>query len=157
MLQPPGAATTHHTPDYQCAQSEDKGHTFVVAWDVAPRARISLGYRYRSRIIIDAGGDFIPIHRNRLLFGAVLRPTPQWRVTFNISRGVDNFFTRISLRQMQQLSLGDRIQSASLAGALLNDQHPEDHEHCPDGTHLAHNRDFSFSTAIHPAKGGAST
>ena len=75
MLQPPGAATTTTTSDYQALNQKTKVNTFFVNWDLTPRARLSLGYRYSSRIITDAGGDFIPIHANSALFGLVLRPT----------------------------------------------------------------------------------
>ena len=74
MLQPPGAATTTTTPDYQALNQKTKTNTFFVNWDVDPYARLLLGYRYRSRIITDAGGDFIPIHENWSLFGIVFGP-----------------------------------------------------------------------------------
>ncbi len=57
MLLPPGAATTTTTPDYQALNQKTKINTVCVTWDAAPRARLSLGYRYSSRIITDAGGD----------------------------------------------------------------------------------------------------
>ena len=101
MLEPPGAATTTTTPDYQALNQKTKTNTFFVAWDVAPRARVSAGYRYRSRIITDAGGD---VHSSSTktgpLFGLALRPTPQWRINFNVdAMYADNSFTRISPRQ----------------------------------------------------------
>lgn len=153
MLQPPGAATTTTTPDYQALNQKTKANTFVVAWDVAPRARISLGYRYRSRVITDGGGDFIPIHENWPLFGAVLRPTPQWRVNFNIeAMYADNSFTRISPRQLQHYRLRTAYNPRpwlSFAGTI---NILEDRDNVQTVNHLAHNRDFSFSTAIHPGE-----
>ena len=106
MLAPPGATTTTTTPDYQFLNQKTKTNTSIVAWDVTPRARISVGYRYRSRIITDAGGDFIPIHEDWGLFGAILSPAPQWRINLNVdAMYADNAFTRISPRQLQQYRL----------------------------------------------------
>lgn len=84
MLQSPGAVTTTTTPDYQEINQKTKSNTFFVVWDADPHTRFSLGYRYSSRIITDAGGDFVPIHANWALFGMVLRPTPQLRANFNV-------------------------------------------------------------------------
>ena len=125
MLQPPGAATTTTTPDYQALNQKTKINTFFVNWDVDPHARLSLGYRYSSRIITDAGGDFIPIHENWALFGIVFRPTPQLRANFNFdAMYADNSFTRISPRQLQHYRFANQLQSAALAQLLRNHQHP---------------------------------
>ena len=48
MLQPPGAATTTTTPDYQALNQKTKRNTFFVNWDVNPFARLTLGYRYQQ-------------------------------------------------------------------------------------------------------------
>ncbi len=153
MLQPPGAATTTTTPDYQALNQKTKANTFVIAWDAAPRARISLGYRYRSRIITDAGGDFIPIHESWPLFGLALRPTPQWRVNFNIeAMYADNSFTRISPRQMQHYRLRTAYNPRPWLNFAGTINILEDRDNVQTVNHLAHNRDFSFSLAAHPSE-----
>lgn len=153
MLAPPGAVTTSTVLDYQFINQKTKTDTFVVAWDATPRARLSLGYRYRSRIITDAGGDFIPIHENWGLFGATLRPTPQWRVNFNVdAMYADNAFTRISPRQMQHYIVRTTYKPhpwLTFAGTV---NIRESRDNVQTVNHLEHNRDFSFGTSISPSE-----
>ncbi|MBN9614582.1 MAG: hypothetical protein J0G35_03315, partial [Acidobacteriales bacterium] len=153
MLAPPGTVTTSTASDYQFINQKTKTDTFVVAWDATPRARLSLGYRYRSRIITDAGGDFIPIHENWGLFGATLRPTPQWRVNFNVdAMYADNAFTRISPRQMQHYIVRTTYKPHPwliLAGTV---NIRESRDNVQTVNHLEHNRDFSFGTSISPSE-----
>jgi hypothetical protein len=152
MLAPPGATTTTTTPDFQFINQKTKTDTFLVAWDVAPRARLSIGYRYRSRIITDAGGDFIPIHEEWGLFGVALRPTPQWRVNFNVdAMYADNSFTRISPRQLQHYVLRTTYKPhpwLTLAGTV---NIHESRDNIQTVNHLEHNRDFSFGAFVSPS------
>ena len=153
MLEPPGAATTTTTPDYQALNQKTKTNTFVVNWDVAPRARLSVGYRYRSRIITDAGGDFIPIHEDWGLFGAALRPTPQWRINFNIeAMYADNSFTRISPRQMQHYRLRTTYNPHAWLTFAGTTNIFESRDNVQTVNHLEHNRDFSFGTSVTPSE-----
>ncbi len=121
----------------------------MVAWDVAPRARLSLGYRYSSRIITDAGGDFIPIHANWGLFGLVLRPATQLRVNFNAeAMSADNAFTRISPRKLQHYRLRTAYNPRpwlSFAGTI---NILESNDNVQTVNHFSHNQDFSFATVI---------
>lgn len=153
MLQPPGAATATITPDYQALNQKTKINTVYVAWDVAPRARLSLGYRFNSRLITDAGGDFIPIHSYGPLFGLVLRPTTELRVNLNVeAMYADNSFTRISPRALQHYRLRSMYNPRpwlTFAGTI---NILEDRDNVQTVNHLAHNRDFSFATVIAPSE-----
>jgi hypothetical protein len=151
LLTPPGAPTTTITPDFQFLNQKTKTDTFMVDWDVTPRVRLSTGYRYRSRIITDSGGDFIPIHEDWGLFGAALRPTAQLRVNFNFDgMYADNAFTRISPRQMQHYIVRTtyRPHPWLLFNGTVNIQ--ESRDNVQTVNHLEHNRDFSFGASITP-------
>jgi hypothetical protein len=153
MLAPPGATTTTTTPDYQFINQKTKTDTFVVAWDVTTRARLSAGYRYRSRIITDAGGDFIPIHEDWGLFGAALRPTPQLRVNFNAeAMYADNSFTRISPRQLQRYIMRTIYKPHNWLTFAGTVNIRESRDNVDTVNHLEHNRDFSFGTSISPSE-----
>ena len=149
MLAPPGAATTATTPDSQFINQKTKTDTFLMIWDVTPRARIDGGFRYRSRIITDAGGDFIPIHEDWGLFGAALRPTTSLRLNFNVeAMYADHSFTRISPRQMQHYIV--RTTYKPRPWLVLNGtvNLRESRDNVQTVNHLEHNRDFSFGTSI---------
>ena len=153
MLNPPGATTTTTTPDYQFINQKTKTDTFVVAWDVTTRARLSAGYRYRSRIITDAGGDFIPIHEDWGLFGAALRPTTQLRVNFNVeAMYADNAFTRISPRQLQHYIMRTTYKPHTWLTFAGTVNIRESRDNVDTVNHLEHNRDFSFGTSISPSE-----
>jgi hypothetical protein len=153
MLTPPGATTTTTTPDYQFINQKTKTDTFIVAWDVTTRARLSAGYRYRSRIITDAGGDFIPIHEDWGLFGAALRPTPQLRVNFNVeAMYADNAFTRISPRQLQHYIMRTTYKPHTWLTFAGTVNIRESRDNVDTVNHLEHNRDFSFGTSISPSE-----
>lgn len=153
MLAPPGGATTTTAADYQFINQKTKTDTFVVAWDVTTRARLSAGYRYRSRIITDAGGDFIPIHEDWGLFGAALRPTPQLRVNFNVeAMYADNAFTRISPRQMQHYIVRTTYKPHTWLTFAGTVNVRESRDNVDTVNHLEHNRDFSFGTSISPSE-----
>ena len=153
MLLPPGVATTTTTPDYQELNQKTKVNTFLVIWDLAPRARLLLGYRYSSRIITDAGGDFIPIHADWALFGLVLRPATQFRVNFNAEvMSADNAFTRISPRKLQHYRMRTTYHPHPwliFAGTI---NVLESNDNVQTVEHFAHNQDFSFSTSINPSE-----
>ena len=153
LLQPPGTVTVTTTPDYQALNQKTKANTFFVVWDADPRTRLSLGYRYSSRIITDAGGDFIPIHANWALVGMVLRPTPQLRANFNADfMYADNSFTRISPRQLQHY----RVRTAYNPHPWLSFNGTinilESRDNVATVNHLFHNRDYSFATVITPSE-----
>ena len=153
LLAAPANPTTTTTPDYQFLNQKTKTDTFIVAWDATRRARVSLGYRYRSRIITDAGGDFIPIHENWGIFGSALRPTPQWRINFDVdAMYADNAFTRISPRHMEHY----RVRSSYKAQSWLNFSGAINIREASDNVqtvnHLEHNRDFSFGASISPSE-----
>jgi len=153
MLTPPGATTTTTTPDYQFINQKTKADTFVVAWDVTTRARVSAGYRYRSRIITDAGGDFISIHENWGLFGAALRPTPKLRVNLNVeAMYADNAFTRISPRQLQHYIVRTTYKPHNWLTFAGTVNIRESRNNVLTVNHLEHNRDFSFGTSISPSE-----
>ncbi len=153
MLNPPGAATTTTTSDYQELNQKTKVNNFLVAWDLAPRARLLVGYRYSSRMITDAGGDFIPIHAHWGLYGLVLRPAAQLRVNFNAeTMSADNAFTRISPRKLQHYNLRTAYNPRpwlSFAGSI---NILESSNNVQTVNHTAHNQDFSFATVIHPSE-----
>jgi hypothetical protein len=152
-LLPPGAPTTTTASDYQALNQKTKVNTFIAIWDLDPRARVSAGYRYSSRIITDAAGDFIPIHANSALFGLVLRPTAQWRLNFNAeAMSADNAFTRISPRKLQHYRMRTSYNPhpwLSFAGTI---NILESSDNVQTVNHFAHNQDFSFATVINPSE-----
>jgi hypothetical protein len=149
MLAPPGAATTTTTPDHQFLNQKTKTNTSIFAWNVAPRAQISLGYRYRSRLITDAAGDIIPIHEDWALFGAILRPTPQWRVNLNVeTMYADRAYTRISPRQLQHYSVRAIYKPHPWLIFAGTANIRESRDNVQTVNHLEHNRDFSFATTV---------
>ena len=152
-LLPPGAPTTTVASDYQALNQKTKVNTFIGIWDLAPRARLSAGYRYSSRIITDAGGDFIPIHANSALFGLVLRPTTQLRANFNAEvMSADNAFTRISPRKLQHYRMRTTYNPHPWLSFTGTINILASSDNVQTVNHFAHNQDFSFGAVINPSE-----
>ena len=153
MLLPPTSSTTSTATDQQYLNQKTSTNTAVLAWDVAPKATLSVGYRYRAREITDAGGDVIPIHENWGLFGAILRPLPDLRINFNFAgMYADNAFTRIDPRQLYQYVVRAAYKPRtwiSVSGAIniFNSQ-----DNVETVNHKEHNRDYSFGASIIPSE-----
>jgi hypothetical protein len=149
LLIAPGATTTTTTADAQFLNQKTKTNTFILEWETTSQLRLSAGYRYRSRIITDAGGDFIPIRESWGLFGAAFKPTPKLRINFNVeAMYADMSFTRISPRQLQHYIVRStyRPQTWLTFSGTVNIR--ESRNNVQTVNHLEHNRDFSFGTTI---------
>ena len=152
MLVPPANPTTTTTVDSQFLNQETHSNTASLAWDVTSRARISAGYRYRSRTIAH-NTDLIPIHENWGLFGASLRPTPQLRINFNFdAMYADNTFTRISPRQSQHYIARATYQPRPWLNFSGTMNIYEARNNVQTVNHLEHNRYFSFGASITPGE-----
>lgn len=149
MLAPPGATTATTTTDNQALNQKSTTNTFVVAWDVRPETRVTLGYRYRDRVITDLGGDLIPIHEHWGVFGTVLKPTPQWRINFNVdAMYADNAFTRVSPRQLQRYLVRSTYRPRPWLTFAGTANIREARNNVDTVNHLEHNRNFSFGASI---------
>jgi len=151
MLVAPNPPTTASTSTFQFINQKTKTNTIIGAWEMTPRVRASLGFRYRSRIITDAGGDFIPIHEDWVLFASTVRPVPQLRINTNVDlMYADKSFTRISPRQLQHYVVRTTYTPRpwlSLDGTM-NIQ--ESRDNVQTVNHLEHNRDFSLGATVSP-------
>jgi opacity protein-like surface antigen len=152
MLVPPGNPTTTTTTDYQFLNQKTNANTLSAAWDVTPRARLSLGYRYRSRTITQLA-NLTEIHENWGLFGAALRPTPQLRINFNFDgMYADNAFTRISPRQLQHYLVRTTYQPHPWLTLSGTANIFESRNNVTTVNHLEHNHEFSFGASIAPGE-----
>jgi hypothetical protein len=150
MLVPPGNPTSEGTTDYRILNQKTNANTLTAAWDVTPRARLSVGYRYRSRTITQLE-DVVPIHENWGLFGAALRPTPQLSLNFNFDgMYADNTFTRISPRQLQHYRARATYQPRHWLSFSGSANILESRNNVTTVNHLDHNRSFSFGSSIAP-------
>jgi hypothetical protein len=152
MLVPPGNPTSTTTTDSQFLNQETHSNTASVAWDVSSRARVSAGYRYRSRNIAQVG-DMIPIHENWGLFGASVRPNSQLRINFNFDgMYADNAFTRISPRQLQHYIARATYQPRPWLNFSGTMNIYEARNNVQTVNHLEHDRNFSFGATITPGE-----
>jgi hypothetical protein len=148
MLVPPGNPTTSTTTDYQLLNQKTNTNTLLALWDVTPRARLSLGYRYRSRTITQLE-NLTQIHENWGLFGAALRPTPQLRINFNFDgMYADKAFTRISPRQLQHYIVRTTYQPHPWLTFNATANIFESRNNVTTVNHLEHNREISFGASI---------
>ncbi len=150
---PGGKTTLDPVTDARFLNQKTRTDTVLVAWDVLPQARVSLGYRYRTRLITNDAGDSIAIHESWGIFGSTFRPNPQWRVNVDVdAMYADNAFTRISPRQMQHYRVRSTYNPQKwimLSGGI---NLREARNNVDTVNHLEHARDFSVGTTIIPSE-----
>lgn len=127
----------------------------MAAWQISPRASLSLGYRYRSRAINRSLTGPTPytvnIHENGGVLGVALRPTPQWRINGSVDIMYANrTYVQLGPRAMQHYQIHATYKPkdwATLSGTF-NDL--ETRNNVQYVNHLAHNRSITLSASLMP-------
>ncbi len=155
MLTPPGSPgtpTTTFVANYLSQKTEM--NTLMAEWQASARASVSLGWRWRLRNIVvssDGSGFTVPIHENGLIFGVVLRPSPQWRINGDVEASyADNTFTQISPRQMQRYRVRTLYQPGPRATISLAFNDLEQRNNVAFVNHLDHARFASAGLWLMP-------
>jgi len=155
MLISPGAPSA---PSITTAQTflgqKTETNTLSAAWQASSWANISLGYRYRYRLINvnpSANPYSLDIHQNGGLLGVSLRPTRQWRVNGNIEIAyADRTYVQISPRAMQHYLIRTTYKPrewATISGTF-NDLEQRDNVTLVN--YLSHSRSVSVGASLMP-------
>jgi hypothetical protein len=126
----------------------------MAAWQISPRASISLGYRYRSKAInrsLTGESYAVNIHENGGILGVALRPTSQWRINGSVEAMYANrTYVQLAPRALQHYQIHASYKPkewATLSGTF-NDL--ETRNNVQYINHLAHNRSYSLSASLMP-------
>ncbi len=105
-------------------------NNLVAKWDVSPKARLSLTYRYSNRnigqgvphqgpipiVVSDPVSGTISINENAGVFNAALRPAKNWDLNGTVEFGyADNAFTAVGQRQFKTYRVHTKYQPAPWA------------------------------------------
>ena len=133
-----------------------EANNVTAAWQVSPRAGLSLGYRYRARAInVTPGASpyVVNIHENGGIFNAVLRPTPRWRINGTVEAlYADNSYVQTSPRATQHYNLRASYKPrewATLSGTF-NDLERRDNVKYVN--RLEHSRNLSIGASVAPTE-----
>lgn len=95
--------------------------------------------------------DHIPIHEHSLLFGFMLLPWDQFRVTYNMElMYADRVFTRISPRHLQQYRVQMTYKPAAWANLTASLNLRENRNNALNIGNLQHNRTYALSAVFTP-------
>lgn len=163
MLATPGAA---QEPEITAGDTflgmKTHSNTVTAAYAISPRASISLGYRYRSRLI-DRSMPFetdalaegtaytLSIHENGGILGVSLRPTRQWSINGNVEIAYANrTYTQVSPRALQhyQIRTTYRPKTWATFSAAFNDL--ERRNNVLYVNHLDHSRSITIGASVVP-------
>ena len=153
LTPPPATGASAVTNDFYYLGQKTETNTLVATWQAAPWASFSLGYRYRYRNVVDRRPDMddISIHQNGGLFGAVLRPTPNWKINGNVEVAyADNVYVQLNPRQLQHYQIRTTYKPKSWAtvSAAYNDL--ERRDNVTYVNHLDHSRVFGAGAELTP-------
>ena len=139
-------------------------NTISVDYQVSPRGSISIGYRYRDRrlgfvqsvptdALADGRNYTYNDRQNALLLGAVLRPTPNWKVNGTVEIGhADQVYVPIEPTNFEHYQLRTAYKPrawATLSGTF-NDTERKDNQ--LNVGYLAHNRSGSVGASLAPSE-----
>ena len=162
LLTPLSATTPTTTSATNSAFLDQKisSNTLLATASITSQFKVSGGWRYKTRQIVDPG-DNLNWHENWLLLGAVIQPARIFRLNVNFdtmnskaknSDTPSNTYTREAPNSLYHLRVRATVNPSkwmSLAGAV-NDYSAKNDD--PLVNHTEHNRDFSFSAAVNPVE-----
>jgi hypothetical protein len=160
---PPGEPSISTAGSFLGQKTET--NTLTGAWQVSPRASLSLAYRYRSREIDrsltqttegsapDIDAYTLDIHENGGILSMALRPVQQWRINGTVEASYANrTYTQISPRALQHYQVHTTYKPkewATLSGTF-NDL--ERRNNVLYVNHLDHSRSVTAGASINPSE-----
>lgn len=156
MLTTPGAPKAPALSTFTTTLGQKtEGNIVSALYEASDRVSLSLGYRYRGRIIrVMQAGDApygLKINENTGLFNVDLRPTAQWRINGAFEGGyADNAYVQINPRQHYQYKVRANYKPKDWAifSGAYNDIERRDKIYLVN--HLDHNRSFTLAASVNP-------
>jgi hypothetical protein len=163
MLNAPGAAQAADiTAGNTFLGQKTHSNTVTGAYEISPRANVSLSYRYRSRLIdrsmplvtdaLSNGTAYtLNIHENGGILGVSLHPVSQLRVNGSLEVSyADKSYTQISPRALQhyQIRTTYKLRPWATLSGTFNDL--ERRNNVLYVNHLDHSRSATISTSLMP-------
>jgi hypothetical protein len=152
---PTVTATTPNVLSTTYLGQKTESNTLTAAWEVSPRASVSLGYRHRARTInatlAGATPYSLPIHEDGGTLGVDLRPTSQWKINGSVEAiYADNAYIQLNPRATQHYRIRTSYKPKDWAtvSAAFNDLERRDNVSLVN--HLDHSRSFTVGTTLAP-------
>jgi hypothetical protein len=134
-------------------------NTAMAIATIMPQFKLSGGWRYKTREIVDPGDD-LTWHENWLLLGAVVQPSHLFRVNVNYDQmsaksataaTITNTFTREAPDKSYHIRVRATVKPAKWIDFAVTGNDYSAKNDDPFVNHLEHNHDFSFGASVHPA------
>jgi hypothetical protein len=150
---------TTTTPNNYFLNQKIAGNTVLGSLTVVPEFKLSAGWRFDNRNIVDPGDD-LTWHQNGLLLGAVI--TPSHAFLFNVnydtlnwkSANADtpsNTYTREALDKVYHLRLRASAKPAKWINFAVTANEFDGKNNDPLVNHVEHSHDVSFATQVIPS------
>jgi hypothetical protein len=156
MLTPPSpAGTASTTADSYFIGQKMQVNTAMARWQAASRVSVSLGWRYRTRMIELRNPDAssLTIHTEGAVLGAELQPLPDWKVYGNVEIGsADNAYVQIDPRLFQHYQMRTTWQRKSWATVSAAFDDLEQRNNIAYVHHLDHDRSFAAGAELTPSQ-----
>jgi hypothetical protein len=154
----PALTTTSATVSSEFLGQKTASNAVTALWEATPKVSVSLGYRYRTRVIRATpptpsgyAAYTVNIKENEGILNVDLRPTSQWRINGSLE-GIyaDNAYIQIAPRATQHYKLRAAYKPRDWAtlSAAFNDLERRDNVTLVN--HLDHSRSLSFGATLAP-------
>jgi hypothetical protein len=133
-------------------------NTAMAIATIMPQFKLSGGWRYKTREIVDPGDD-LTWHENWLLLGTVVQPSHLFRINVNYDQmssksataaTTSNTFTREAPDKSYHIRVRATVKPAKWIDFAVTGNDYSAKNDDPFVNHLEHNHDFSFGAGIHP-------
>jgi hypothetical protein len=151
---------TTTTPNNYFLNQKNLGNTVLGIITVTPQVKLSGGWRFNNREIVDPGDD-LTWHQNWMLLGGVVQPSPMVRITVNYdqmwskaanSATPSNTYTREAPDKIEHLRARAIVKPAKWVNLAItgNDYMAKNDD--PLVNHNEHNRDISVAAQFIPSE-----
>ncbi|HET7103192.1 MAG TPA: hypothetical protein VFI20_03810 [Terracidiphilus sp.] len=150
--------------NYNSLNQKNIGNTVLGIFTVTPRVKLSAGWRFNSRNIVEGDEDNLTWHQNWLLLGVVVQPSPIFRLNINYDgmrsrweRGStpenlapSDTYTRVMPNHANHLRMRARVVPAKWVNFAFTGNTYVARNDDPLVNHNEHNQGLSFAAQLIP-------
>lgn len=152
-------ATTTSTVNQNFLNQKIASNTVLLIATITPQVKVSGGWRFKARNVVDGGGDDLSWHFNGVLLGAVFQPSSMVRINVDYdsmssaastAATTSNTFTREAPDKVNHVRARATFKPVKWASFAVTGNDYVARNDDPLVNHFEHNNDVSFAATLSP-------